>query len=66
LRGPFVIAESEDGQSIIYLDTTLRGQIVDTADDIDTIRITWDTLMAEGMPRSVSRDPVEEVLKTWT
>ena len=66
LRGPFVIADFEDGQSVIYLDTTVRGQIVDTAEDIDSVRITWDTLMAEAMPRSKSRDLAEEVLKTWT
>lgn len=67
LRGPFVIADFESGQSVVYLDTTVRGQIVDTADDIDAVRVTWDTLMAETLPRNVSRELVEEVVKTsWT
>lgn len=67
LRGPFVMADFEDGQSAVYLDTTVRGQIVDTAGDVDMVRITWDTLMAETLPRSASRDLLEEVVKTsWT
>ncbi len=61
------MADFDDGQSVVYLDTTVRGQIVDTSGDVDMVRITWDTLIAETLPRSASRDLLEEVVKTsWT
>jgi transcriptional regulator with XRE-family HTH domain len=66
LRGPLVIADFEDAPSVVYLDTAVRGQIVDDGDDIDAVRVTWDTLMSEALSRSDSLDLVEEVGKTWT
>jgi transcriptional regulator with XRE-family HTH domain len=67
LRGPFVIADFEDAPSVVYLDTTVRGQVVEQGDDIDAVRITWDTLMAEALSRKASLDLAEEVAKTsWT
>jgi DNA-binding XRE family transcriptional regulator len=66
LRGPLVIADFEDAPSVVYLDTAVRGQIVEGRDDIDAVRVTWDTLMSEALSRSASLDLVEEVGKTWT
>jgi transcriptional regulator with XRE-family HTH domain len=67
LRGPFVIADFEDAPSVVYVDTTVRGQVVEQGDDIDAVRVTWDTLMAEALSRKASVDLAEEVAKTsWT
>lgn len=67
LRGPFVIADFEDAPSVVYLDTTVRGQVVEQGEDIDAVRVTWDTLMAEALSRKASLDLAEEVVKTsWT
>ncbi len=66
MSGNFVIAEFEKAAPVVYQDTASRGQIIEDADDIEAVSIRWDTLTAEALPRSASRELVEEVAKTWT
>jgi transcriptional regulator with XRE-family HTH domain len=66
MSGNFVIADMADGQSIVYQDTAARGQIVEDADDLAAVTLTWDTLQAEVLPRSASLTLMEEAAKTWT
>ena len=66
MSGSFVIAEFEKAAPVVYQDTAARGQVIEDADDIEAVSVMWDTLMAEALPRSASRELVEEVAKTWT
>jgi Domain of unknown function (DUF5753) len=39
--GAFVIADLPDAASVAYQDTALAGQILESADDIESLRLTW-------------------------
>jgi hypothetical protein len=65
-RGPFTIADFEDAPSAAYQDTPVRGQVIEDADDVESLVHTWDTIKAEALPRAASLALVEEIAKTWT
>jgi transcriptional regulator with XRE-family HTH domain len=65
-RGPFVIAEFADSPSVAYQDTPVQGQIVDTARDVASLMVLWDTIKAEALPRAASLALIEEVAKSCT
>ena len=66
MSGNFVIADLPDGLPVVYQDTAARGQIVEDADDLAAVALMWDTLKSEALPRTASRELLEEVAKTWT
>lgn len=67
LRGAgFVIAHFDDTAPAAYLDTAIRGLVIEDSDDINALMATWDKLRAEALPRSASLDLMEEVAKSWT
>jgi len=67
LRGAgFVIADIDDAPPAAYLDTAIRGLVIEDSDDINALMATWDKLRAEALPRSASLDLMEEVAKSWT
>ena len=63
--GAFVLADFEDDPSLGYQDTAVSGQIVEDANQVQALTVTWDTLRLEAMPRSASLELVEEVAQTW-
>jgi transcriptional regulator with XRE-family HTH domain len=65
-RGPFIIADFSDAPSAGYQDTAVRGQIVEASEDVMALAVMWETLKAEALPRSASRDLMEEVARSWT
>jgi transcriptional regulator with XRE-family HTH domain len=64
LAGPFVIA-SVDGNDVVYLDTQMRGYVIDSHDMVSLARHRWDQIRAEALPRKASRELILEVAKTW-
>jgi transcriptional regulator with XRE-family HTH domain len=66
MSGNFVIADLTDGQPVVYQDTAARGQIVEDSDDIAAVAMIWDTLKSEALPRTASRELLEEAAKSWT
>ena len=64
--GAFVIADLPDAASVAYQDTALAGQILESADDIESLMLTWETLRSEALPRVASMALIEKVQKTWT
>lgn len=65
--GGFVIADLPGAVSVAYQDTALSGQILESADDIESLMLTWDTLRSEALPRSASIALIEKVQETtWT
>ena len=63
--GPFVLADFSKSPSLGYQDTALTGQIVEDANQVEALAVTWDTLRLEALPRGASLDLVEEVARTW-
>jgi hypothetical protein len=66
LRGPFVIADFEDGLSLAWQDAAVFGQLVDVPSGISSLMAMWDTLKSEALSRPASLELMEEVAKTWT
>jgi transcriptional regulator with XRE-family HTH domain len=64
--GAFVIADFDDGPSVAYQDTAVRGQVIEDSDDVASLVVTWDTIKSEALPRAASLALVEEIAKTWT
>jgi transcriptional regulator with XRE-family HTH domain len=63
--GPFVLADFADGPTLGYQDTAVIGQIVEDANYVEALAVTWDTLRLEALPRSASQELVEEVAQAW-
>jgi len=66
VNGSFVIADFADAPGIAYLETALTGWIVERRDQVDTIRVIYDGLRAEALPRAASAQLVRESAKLWT
>jgi transcriptional regulator with XRE-family HTH domain len=65
-RGPFIVAEFDDAPSVAYQDTAVRGQVIEDAEDVALLVVTWDTIKSEALPRAASLALVEDIAKTWT
>jgi transcriptional regulator with XRE-family HTH domain len=63
--GAFVLADFVDSPGLGYQDTAVAGQIVEDANQVEALAVTWDTLRLEALPRSASLDLVEEVAHIW-
>jgi transcriptional regulator with XRE-family HTH domain len=66
LAGPFVIASFVDGPDVIYLDTALSGQIVERSHDVHRVRLLYDTMRMEALPRQPSLDLISQEMDSWT
>jgi len=66
VNGAFVIADFATSPSIVYLETALTGLVVERPEDVASVRLTYDTLRSEALPRAASLDLLREVAKTWT
>jgi transcriptional regulator with XRE-family HTH domain len=66
LVGAFVIADFAKAPSIVYLETALAGLVVERAEDVAAVTLTYDTLKTEALPRAASLELLREVAKTWT
>jgi transcriptional regulator with XRE-family HTH domain len=65
-RGPFTIADFAGAPSAGYQDTAVRGQVIEASEDVNALAVMWETLKAEALPRSASRELMEEVARSWT
>jgi hypothetical protein len=66
VNGAFVIADFAASPSIVYLETALTGLVVERPEDVASVRLTYDTLRSEALPRAASLELLREVAKTWT
>jgi transcriptional regulator with XRE-family HTH domain len=67
LLGAFVIAEVAEAPSIVYLETTAGGEIVEESSAVARVALTFDTLRADALPRRASRELIMKVAEErWT
>ena len=65
LQGAFTVADFAHGSSAAYVDSSLRGQVIQEAGDVSDLTATWDRVAAEALPRSGSLRLIEEVANRW-
>lgn len=65
LPGAFTVADLRDGTSAAYIDSGLRGMVVQDVSDVTELGATWDRLAAETLPRAASLDLIRNVADQW-
>jgi transcriptional regulator with XRE-family HTH domain len=67
LEGAFVIADFENSPSVVFLATAAVGQTAEDPGTVDLVRLRFDTLRAEALPRKASRELIMRVAEErWT
>jgi transcriptional regulator with XRE-family HTH domain len=66
LNGSFIIADFADAPSIVYLETALTGMIIEQREQVAAVRISYDGLRTEALPRAASTQLLKDVAKSWT
>jgi hypothetical protein len=61
--GAFVIAEFADVAVVGYQDAASSGQIIEDADEVHSLAVTWDTLRLDALPRAASLSLIEEAAR---
>jgi len=64
LAGPFILATGRDFQAG-HLDNSLRAEIVDRRESVDTLVRKWEAIRGEALPRARSRSQIEEAARRW-
>jgi transcriptional regulator with XRE-family HTH domain len=62
----FVIADLLDGRQAAYQDAAVSGQVIESDSDIEGLRLIWDTLMSEALPRTATLEILQEAEGEWT
>lgn len=66
LSGSFGILDFKDKAGFGFAETALDGQALTEPDDVEGLRIKWDSLNGEGASWSASKALMEEAYKRWT
>jgi hypothetical protein len=66
LPGAFTVADFAGGASAAYLESGLRGMVIQDTNDVTELTATWDRLAAETLPRPTSLQLIKEVEQQWT
>jgi transcriptional regulator with XRE-family HTH domain len=61
--GAFVIAEFTDAAAVAYQDAASSGQIIENADEVRSLAVTWDTLRLDALPRAASLSLIEKAAR---
>ncbi|GAB7041951.1 MULTISPECIES: helix-turn-helix domain-containing protein [Catenuloplanes] len=65
MSGSFVLASLPDAPDVVYIDTHLRGLLIEAPADIDATRRIWEGLLGEALPRRLSTHLIKEVAQKW-
>jgi len=67
LNGAFIVAEQEDGDRVLYLETGVIDQLVEELSTIRQAERNFGNLQGEALPRAASRDLILKVAEErWT
>jgi transcriptional regulator with XRE-family HTH domain len=66
LSGAFGILDFTDRPSVGYQEGSVRGLSLTEREDVEALRLKWDTLNGEAASWSVSKTYLEEAYKRWT
>jgi transcriptional regulator with XRE-family HTH domain len=65
LLGAFVVAETGQPPAIVYLDSALDGQVIESADVAETIDVVFRALQMEALTGSASHTKMKEAAQRW-
>jgi len=65
LLGAFVIAETGQAPAIVYLDSTLDGQVVESAAKAEAMDVVFRALQMEALTGSASLSRMKEAAQRW-
>lgn len=65
LLGAFIIADTGEKSDVVYLETALGGQVIESPNASETIAVLFDTLRAEALTRSDSLNMIMEAAQWW-
>ena len=65
LLGAFVVAENDQPTAIVYLDSALDGQVVESAEVAEGIDVVFRALQMEALTGSASLDKMKEAAQRW-
>jgi len=65
LLGAFVIAEDGQQPDVVFLDTTLGGQVIESINAAETMAEMFDTLRGEALTVSASLKMIKEAAQWW-
>jgi transcriptional regulator with XRE-family HTH domain len=66
LLGGFVVAEGPGLPDTVYLESALRGGIVDAPDDVRAVRTWYDAIRADAMSQGESLKVITEKREQWS
>lgn len=66
LLGAFVVAETSQPPAIVYQDSTLDGQVIESTDMAEAIDVVFRVLQTEALARAASLTRIEEAERQWT
>jgi hypothetical protein len=65
LLGACAIADIDGGSPTVYLETLSEGFVVDTPSAVSGVKLTFDTLRAEALPRGASRNLIMKQAESY-
>lgn len=65
LLGAFMIAETDQRPDLVYLETTMGGQVLESYSAAERIAVLFDTLRGEALTVSASLDLIKEAAQRW-
>jgi hypothetical protein len=60
-----VVAVTDQPPAIVYLDSALDGQVIESADVAETIDVVFRALQMEALTGSASLTKIEEAAQRW-
>jgi transcriptional regulator with XRE-family HTH domain len=64
LAGPFILAKGRDLEAA-HLDNSLRAQVIDRRDAVDTLARKWEAIRSEALSRTQSIEMIKGVAEAW-
>jgi transcriptional regulator with XRE-family HTH domain len=65
LLGAFVVAETDQTPAIVYLDSALDGQVVESAAKAEAMDVVFRALLMEALTGSASLNKMKEAAQRW-
>jgi hypothetical protein len=65
LLGAFVVAETDQTLAIVYLDSVVDGQVVESAAKAEAMDVVFRALQMEALTGSASLNKMKEAAQRW-
>ncbi|MBF9132878.1 DNA-binding protein [Plantactinospora sp. S1510] len=66
LEGSFVLARSDDGGWVGFMDNQLGGTVVDRTEEVEALLARWESVRNVALPTWQSIELIEDVMRPWT